>query len=131
LDRVRAAVEKAFEEGVRWESMARDLRGIGDITDRRARIIARDQTSKLVSSFNEARQTQLGIHEYIWSGALDARERDSHRRMEGQRCRWDAPPSVDGEAVHPGHAILCRCVAQPVISIVALTAAPEAQAVAA
>lgn len=131
LDRVRAAVEKAFEEGVRWESMAKDLREIGDITDRRARIIARDQTSKMNAAFNEARQAQVGIAEYTWSGALDARERDSHRRMEGQRCRWDAPPSVDGEAVHPGQAILCRCVAQPVISIIALTAAPEAQAVAA
>jgi SPP1 gp7 family putative phage head morphogenesis protein len=131
LDRVRAAVEKAFQEGVRWESMARDLKEIGAVTDRRARIIARDQTSKMNASFNEARQTQVGIAEYTWSGALDARERDSHRRMEGSRQKWSDPPSVDGERVHPGQAILCRCLAQPVISIIALTAAPEAQAVAA
>jgi SPP1 gp7 family putative phage head morphogenesis protein len=126
--RVQAAVESAFEAGVRWESMAKDLREIGDITDRRARIIARDQTAKMNSAFNEARQTQIGITEYTWSGALDARERDSHKRMEGVRCSWGDPPTVDGDRVHPGQAILCRCIAQPVINVMTLGAAPAAVA---
>jgi len=128
LDRVRAAVEKAFADGTRWESMAKDLREIGDVTDRRARIIARDQTAKMNSAFNEARQTQVGITEYTWSGSLDQRERDSHRRMEGVRCKWNDPPSVDGERVHPGQAILCRCVAQPVINVLSLSVEPQAVA---
>lgn len=128
LERVRLAVEKAFTEGTRWEVMARELREIGNITDRRARLIARDQTASMNSAFNRVRQTELGIKEYLWSGSLDARERDSHRRMEGVRCSWASPPSVDGESVNPGEPIMCRCVAQPIIEVLHLSVVAEAEA---
>jgi SPP1 gp7 family putative phage head morphogenesis protein len=128
LERVRVAVEKAFADGTRWESMAKELREIGDITDRRARIIARDQTAKMNSAFNQARQTEVGITRYRWSGALDARERASHRALEGTVHRWDSPPMVDGQAAHPGFPIMCRCVAQPVIDVLSLSVEPAAVA---
>jgi SPP1 gp7 family putative phage head morphogenesis protein len=75
----------------------------------------------MTSSFNQVRQTQVGIEQYTWSGALDARERPSHRAMEGSVERWAAPPEVDGERVHPGQAINCRCVAVPVFNLDELT----------
>lgn len=132
LERVRLAVEKAFTDGVRWESMAKELREIGDITDRRAAIIARDQTAKMNSAFNRVRQTNLGIEEYIWSGALDARERKSHRDLEGTKHRWDSPPLVDGERANPGEPILCRCDARPLINLAVIEAqSAQAEAVAA
>lgn len=114
LDKVEEAVKDAWTEGNRWEDLIDRIAEIGDITDDRAAFIARDQTSKLNASFNEARQTSVGIEEYEWSGSLDERERPSHREMEGTRHRWDDPPDVDGEAVHPGEAVNCRCVARPV-----------------
>lgn len=117
FDRLRTAISEGWTSGRRWESVAADVAEIGGITDRRAALIARDQTSKMNASFNEVRQTALGIEEYTWSGSLDARERDSHRAMEGRRLRWDAPPDVDGEEVHPGEAINCRCVAVPIINL--------------
>lgn len=107
LDRVKDAVEKSWSTGQRWESLASEVKHIGQITERRARIIARDQTSKMNAAFNEVRQASVGIEEYDWSGVLDRRERPSHRAMEGTRQRWDSPPLVDGEHVHPGEAILC------------------------
>jgi len=120
FDDVRAAVRKAFVEGWRWEALVTELRKIGNTPADRAKVIARDQVSKLNAKFNEARQTSLGITEYIWRGVMDQRERPSHRNMEGERCRWAAPPLVDGENVHPGEAILCRCSAIPVIDLAAL-----------
>ncbi len=69
------------------------------------------------AAFNEARQTEAGISMYDWQGIGDERERRSHRAMEGERCRWDAPPLVDGEHVHPGEAIQCRCGARPVFVV--------------
>lgn len=132
LGRVRSVIDEAFRGGARWESLVAKLREVGDITDRRAAIIARDQAAKMNSAFNRVRQTNLGIQEYTWSGALDARERSSHRAMEGVRCRWDAPPSVDGERVNPGEAILCRCIARPLVDLAVIEAnAAQAEAVAA
>jgi SPP1 gp7 family putative phage head morphogenesis protein len=117
FERLGKVISDGWAGGRRWEDVAKDVAEVGDVTDSRAAIIARDQTSKMNAAFNEVRQTSLGIEQYDWSGALDARERPSHRAMEGRRLRWDAPPEVDGEAVHPGEAILCRCVAIPVFNL--------------
>lgn len=82
---------------------------------KRARLIARDQSSKLNSNLNEKRQTNLGIEEYIWQTSRDGeRVRESHRKKDGQVFRWDSPPEDTG---HPGQDIQCRCVAIPVINL--------------
>jgi SPP1 gp7 family putative phage head morphogenesis protein len=117
FNRLRTVISEGWVSGRRWESVAADVAELGEMTDRRAALIARDQTSKMNAAFNEVRQTGLGIDEYSWSGALDARERKSHRAMEGKRLRWDSPPMVDDEAVHPGEAINCRCVAIPIVNL--------------
>lgn len=127
LDRVKGAVEKAWTTGQRWESLQAEVRRIGEVTERRARIIARDQSGKMNASFNEVRQTSVGIEEYDWSGIRDRRERASHWAMEGSRQRWDAPPLVDGEHVHPGEAVLCRCGAIPRINFSQLAPAAAAE----
>lgn len=114
FDLIEEAVTKSWAAGGRWEDVAERLAEIDGISEGRADTIARDQTSKMNASFNEARQSAAGIEEYEWSGSLDEPERESHRDMEGTRHRWDDPPLVDDENVHPGEAILCRCVAIPV-----------------
>jgi SPP1 gp7 family putative phage head morphogenesis protein len=121
LDEVRQAVEKAFVGGERFESLAKRIAHIGDVTENRAKLIARDQISKITASLNEARQVSVGIKRYTWSGALDKRERPSHRALEGSEHAWASPPLVDGEHVHPGEAINCRCAAIPVIDLSAET----------
>lgn len=117
FDAVRETVQEAFASGLRWEAIVERIEHIGDVTENRAKFIAQDQVSKLNASFNRIRQQQVGIAEYDWSGTLDQRERKSHRDMEGHRCRWDSPPLVDGEHVHPGEAPRCRCVPLPVIHL--------------
>lgn len=116
LERVRERVTEAFANGERWETLADAIGEIGDVTDSRARLIARDQTSKMNSSFNQLRQTEVGVSRYTWATSRDERVRESHAEMEGSEQRWDDPPVVDEEAVHPGEAINCRCTALPIIS---------------
>lgn len=117
LAEVKDIVSKAWVNGTRWETMRDEIAHVGDVTEYRAKVIARDQTSKMNAAFNQVRQTDLGIEEYDWSGALDQRERKSHRDLEGTRHKWREPPMVDGEAAHPGEPILCRCVARPVFHL--------------
>lgn len=117
LDGIRETVEKAFAAGERFESVAKRIAHIGDVTESRAKFIARDQASKMNSAFNEVRQTAIGIVRYTWSTSHDERVRRSHAALDGTTQEWKLPPVVDGEAVNPGEAINCRCVAIPVIDL--------------
>jgi SPP1 gp7 family putative phage head morphogenesis protein len=126
FERLRKAIDDSFTAGQRWEDLATSVKEIGGITDRRARLIARDQTGKMSAAFNQERQTSLGITEYIWQDVGDGRVRPSHAAMNGRRCRWDSPPLVDGENVHPRESINCRCISAPILDLADRSAESEA-----
>ena len=111
FDQVRTMVAENLAEGLRWESIAKEIEHIGGVTESRAKLIARDQTSKMNAAFNEVRQTELGIEEYEWQTSGDERVRESHREKDGQVFRWDTPPEDTGEDIQ------CRCVAIPMINL--------------
>ena len=81
--------------------------------------ITRDQTTKAVGNLNNIRQTDAGIKQYKWSTSEDGRVRSNHQSLNGRIFDWNKPPTGGGttpfEAGHPGHGILCRCVALAVI----------------
>jgi SPP1 gp7 family putative phage head morphogenesis protein len=95
-------------------SMIQQIRQLGYSTTKRARLIARDQTSKLNSNLTMQRSKNLGVEEYVWRTAQDDRVRESHKKKNGKVYRWDDPPKDTG---HPGQDIQCRCVAQPIIKV--------------
>lgn len=109
LEKIQAAVYEAMAEGLRYEDLAKEIERVGEVTESRAKLIARDQIGKLNSDFNRVRQTDLGIEEYEWSTSGDERVRDEHAELNGETFRWDSSPP-DG---HPGEAVNCRCVAIP------------------
>ena len=108
------------------KSLAGRIQAISGITREHASVIARDQTAKLNSRLVQARQEDAGITHYIWRTAGDNRvvgqpgglypkgntAHGNHYERNGKVFRWDRPPD-DG---HPGEAILCRCVALPVLN---------------
>lgn len=108
-------------------SLTKRLQDIGGITKKRAKFIARDQTSKLTGNLNQARMQENGIDEYIWRTARDervvgtpggkypkgTRGHGNHYEREGETFSWSSPPS-DG---HPGQAYNCRCYAEPKLNI--------------
>ena len=115
FDLIEDAIDKHWAEGVRWETLADRIQEIGNVTARRAALIAQDQTSKMNAAFNAVRQPSLGIRRYEWSTAHDERVRPTHRLMDGTVNYWGAPPLVGGEHLHPGEDVRCRCAALPVI----------------
>ena len=114
---------ETFQEG----SLTKRLTAIGNITDRRAKFIARDQTVKFVSNLNRIRQEDAGIDGYIWRNSMDERvvgnpgglyqkgnkTHGDHWNREGKKFSWNEPPH-DG---HPGQAPGCRCYPEPVLNI--------------
>lgn len=112
LDRVAGIVERGLQQGERFEKISKEMQKSFGITHRRAKLIARDQTTKLNASLTKLRQQELGVDEYEWQTSGDERVRPSHRANDGKRFKWSQPPSLTG---HPGHDINCRCVALPVL----------------
>jgi SPP1 gp7 family putative phage head morphogenesis protein len=104
--------------GRRVEDISKELRNRFDVTQSRADLIAVDQTLKLNGQISEARQSQAGVVEYVWTTAHDERVRPAHRDLDGSRQAWATAPVVDprtGRREHPGRDFRCRCVASPVI----------------
>lgn len=110
-------------------TLLEQIQHIGGVSKNRAKLIARDQTSKIHTAVNQARNEEAGIEEYIWRTARDGRVvgnpaglypevsnktvHGNHYAREGKKFRWDRPPE-DG---HPGTGINCRCIPEPVIDM--------------
>ena len=119
LGKVAQAVNDTFR-GVplpEGRSLSQHIAHTYDVSDKRAVVIARDQTSKLIGSLNKVRQESVGIEEYTWSTVKDSRVagnpagrypppksgkwsagHHNHWKMQGARCKWADPTvySTDG-----------------------------------
>lgn len=129
IERVSGIIQRAIQEGASYESTVINIEKSFGITRRHARLIARDQVSKLNASLTKLRQQEAGVSEYVWQTAGDERVRADHRALNGKTCRWDDPTvyldektnkwvkrsSIGGTNVHVGTDVNCRCIAIPII----------------
>ena len=125
LPKMISDFEKVFEAGFDQERLLGIINKRFKIGGSRAKLIARDQTSKVIGQLTEARQTGIGINSYLWITMDDEsvvgnpagefpegnEMHMNHFVRNGVEFFWNNPPA-DG---HPGQAINCRCVAQAVI----------------
>jgi len=91
--------------------LTKDIRQLAGVSETRAALIGADQVGKLNGRLTQYRQMSAGIESYIWRTMGDRRVRPNHAARSGQVFKWSNPP--DGG--HPGQAVRCRCVAQPLI----------------
>lgn len=112
--KLQTEIMSAVTQGKRVEDIESVIDDQFSSMNSNAELIARDQVGKISGQLTEITQVGLGVTRYRWRGVNDERERSSHRDLEGEIFSWDSPPIVDGEAVHPGEAIQCRCYAEPV-----------------
>lgn len=111
-DQIASVLDDPETWGLRIEEIEALLVERGGVSESRAQLIARDQTSKLNSNVNQFRQRNAGVTAYEWSTSNDERVRDEHVANEGQTFTWGNPPPLTGD---PGDDVNCRCVAIPVI----------------
>lgn len=114
---VEALVQHAISSAMPSPRLAKHIQARFGVSQRHARVIARDQISKHAAKLNHARQQELGIERFVWRSVGDERVRDWHRdELDGNTYRFDKPPlNEDGEPVLPGDDVQCRCSADPVI----------------
>lgn len=109
--------------GNRYEDLIKTLKKSYNITTRKAKFLARQETNLLLSKFKETRYTDLGIDKYRWQcvvGTVNHPVRPSHEALNGKIFRWDDPPvtTMPGEPQrrnNPGQDFNCRCVARPIL----------------
>lgn len=104
------------------------LKDVLGITDRRAKIIARDQTAKFNSDLNRIRHQQAGLDEYRWRTSKDERVRERHRKLEGKLYKYSEKTDAE-DGLPPGQPILCRCGAQAIVNFAAEAVQPVGPAV--
>jgi SPP1 gp7 family putative phage head morphogenesis protein len=110
-DEIRDILRDPETFGLRVEEIAELLAERAKVSESRAELIARDQTTKLNGAINQTRQENAGVTSYVWSTSNDERVRPEHAALEGRTFSWNDPPAVG----HPGEDIQCRCVALPVL----------------
>ncbi len=84
----------------------------------KAKFLARQETSLLMSKMRQQRYQDIGSRKYRWSTSKDERVRHDHRELQGKVYAWDSPPVVDhrtGRRANPGEDFNCRCVAIPIL----------------
>lgn len=112
FDELEGLVLQAARSGRRSEALAQDLEDRYDVSESRAKLIARSETAKLNGQITQVRQTNLGVEEFVWRTSEDERVRPSHAALDGKTFEWKDPPASEGI---PGEAPNCRCTAEPVL----------------
>lgn len=117
VQQLNALFSKAQQTGQRHEELVQAVQERLGVGLSRAKLIARDQTTKFNSTVQLAQAKAAGIEEFIWSTSKDASVRASHKALEGRTFRYDNPPIVDHERALPGQPIQCRCQAIPKVTL--------------
>lgn len=129
-DELEKMVHEAMSAGTSTLELAKTIEQKFDRPWWHASLLARDQTAKLASQINQARQEDYGITHYQWSTSGDPRVRQKHAELDGQIFSWaEGAPGQRGR-IHPGLEFQCRCVAIPVMpdgNVVEMIARAEAR----
>jgi len=122
LTQVESIVMTNVRAGGRPSAIAKLLQKQFDVTENRAKMIARDQTAKVNGDLNKKRQIATGFEYFQWLTSEDERVRDRHDDISDKITaygrgiyRWDTPPISDqGTPIIPGQDFQCRCTGRPV-----------------
>lgn len=111
LRRVGTLFRQALNNDISQKVLYESLQQVNHVSASRAKLIARDQTTKALSDLDKSRQENIGVTRYRWASSDDARVRPEHAENDGKIFEWDTPPPTG----HPGTEVNCRCVAIPIL----------------
>ena len=117
IKRLREKVALSGFDGNRASTLVSSIETDFQVSLNKARFLARQETSLLMSQYREERYKSAGVQKYRWLTAGDSRVRGYHKRLNGKIFTWDNPPVVDatGRRAHAGQDFNCRCIAVPIV----------------
>ena len=116
LHQTEETILRGIRQGQTSKEIQKSIYRRLDLSKQRARLIARDQTSKYSGDLTRHHQTSVGITHYKWQTSNDERVRSRHANLDGKIFSWSKPPVSDksGGQNHPRQGINCRCDAIPI-----------------
>lgn len=128
IKELRANMKKTVFTGNRYESAIKTIQTSYGVSANKAKFLARQETSLLMTKFKESRYQDAGVNEYKWVAVAGTKlhpVRPSHKALaeqskKGKIFRWDQPPNTaePGEPArynNPGQDFNCRCTAVPIV----------------
>lgn len=118
-ERVIEHLAEVGERGTRVEVLAQRIAETGEVSERKARNLAKNAVLNLNATLTKDRHAKAGITHYKWLAIGDGSSRQWHKDLDGKTFAYDAPPLGGGTGPedygHPGDGIACRCQAIPVV----------------
>lgn len=114
---LREVVQKNTFAGYRNETLKDVIKEKYQVTERKAKFLARQETSILSANYTRARYEEAGITKYKWSTSHDERVRPDHAVLNGKIFSYDDPPITNqktGARNNPRIDWGCRCLGIPV-----------------
>lgn len=123
LTQVESIVLGNMRAGMRPSAINKQLQDQFGVTERRARVISRDQVSKASNGLAKKRMESSGFKYFQWIDSKDSRVRSRHKHISNKVTKYgkgiysfsDLPIGEQGVPVAPGQPIQCRCVMRPVL----------------
>lgn len=125
IDGVHKAVTDNAARGFRFETIVGDIQHFVGVSERKARFLARQETSLFMAGYRQERFTAAGVNDYKWSTSHDIRVRPyadeaklkkygDHRILDGKVFSYaqKAPAQYMSckKPCNPGEDFACRCV---------------------
>jgi SPP1 gp7 family putative phage head morphogenesis protein len=118
LTRVTGVVLRGIESGHDLGRMTEEMEKSFGVTERRAAIIARDQTNKATQNLSRQRLMDYGVTKGKWQHSSAGNTyRESHVEMDGEIYDLDEgcyDPDY-GDYIQPAELVNCHCFCVPVI----------------
>lgn len=116
---IEGSVMRSVTAGRDLSSLTKELEAHYGVTRRRAAFISLDQNNKATAAIQRTRQMSLGITDAIWLHSHGGKEpRRRHLAYSGKKYEVAKGAPVgdkNGNYVHPGEEVNCRCVAKPIV----------------
>ncbi len=113
--RVHKVIIEGISTGARASTIAQEVLKTGKVTESRAMLIARTETSRIATELTAARAKNAGCTHFTWKTASDMDVRPSHKALNNKIFAFADLPIVDGEPLLPGGTFNCRCFAMPIL----------------
>lgn len=119
---IETAVMEAMQAGADYRYLERELIRIGGVSERRAKLIARDQLFKATEAIDREKRINLGIKKSIWHHSKGDKEpRKYHLLADGQEYETEEGCPIKDEKtgvveyIHPKQKINCTCYSTSVL----------------
>lgn len=116
ITEMRKKVQEIVLAGYRPEMIQKMLETEYGIASRKAKFLAQNETTIMLSAFKKAKYQEMGFDKFIWHTIIDGKERELHKQLNNTTWSFDDPPIIDertGERGLPGQTYNCRCEMTP------------------